>query len=612
MPTMSTEQKRARIAELKAQQEGGGGRSVASVPSNSKLSSARSGSEVKIQITSQPRKVNRDTHAECRIIEVTKSDVEGKRTLMPPTSPNSDFVIAPLTDEHGDYLCKYDSSYKKTDERKPVQLAEYGRTTVSISGAPDGPVDWATHPDLFPGTGKVITLTGAAVYNVFRQGTHLSGYFASAEPTGGDGHAHLDLEMPKLAFECVFNDEDLARRNIALSLDTGGWAQGWKGLPATNETKQLAFTTLSNQRSELLKPDSDFHKGLVASGEEGDEQWKVDVQKVSKGVSDSAPYQSRTGIGLNFDVAAHGPTVVVPIPALGTEFGMADRAPGTDSKAMHGEQDDAFFEGSLGDPGDRPVFGSSFKKGSERASGGPWLSVHIMAFAKAKGATKTVQLVSSANCVVLKMSLTALPEHVGSKCLKTIEKIATAFLPLTDMVVAFNTDRNNIDSNPKANESFDCRFHTIDFHSALLKYGIQLDLEMALSLFDERPVDLDSAEVTGTLTSCPKQFLACGFGLLNENMEARDETGLNQQAEQMKKILAFANRKAKCSIEIRAINPNGFEAHKASLEKLEKMDLVDRVAKVEADWPVYAVLKIDDEPPSTANSAEHEDKKQKK
>ena len=66
-------------------------------------------------------------------------------------------------------------------------------------------------------------------------------------------------------------------------------------------------------------------------------------------------------------------------------------------------------------------------------------------------------------------------------------------------------------------------------------------------------------------------------------------------AKQMEKILAHAGRKPECTYEIRAINPNGFEAHKASLKALEDVDLVDRMAKVGDNWPIYAVLKVDDD-----------------
>ena len=145
-------EKRARLAELKAQQNSDGN-SAASAPSGGNLSSAASRATVTLQIISQPHTIYRATYFDARITEVTDSGVEGKRMLMLPSTPGSDFAITPLTDERGDYLYKFDSSYNKTDERKPVQLAEFGCTTVKISGAPNGPVDWGDTPRPLPGQG---------------------------------------------------------------------------------------------------------------------------------------------------------------------------------------------------------------------------------------------------------------------------------------------------------------------------------------------------------------------------------------------------------------------------------------------------------------------------
>jgi len=71
-----------------------------------------------------------------------------------------------------------------------------------------------------------------------------------------------------------------------------------------------------------------------------------------------------SGIGFNFDMASSGPTVVMPVFALGTisEYG----EPGDVGKVLCDELSDQYFEGSLGDPGERPVFGTSFKAGTER------------------------------------------------------------------------------------------------------------------------------------------------------------------------------------------------------------------------------------------------------
>eukprot|EP00966_Prymnesium_polylepis_P064688 1500716-Prymnesium_polylepis.1 len=62
----------------------------------------------------------------------------------------------------------------------------------------------------------------------------------------------------------------------------------------------------------------------------------------------------------------------MPIYALGTEIGMGDGLPGFDGKAFGGDPSELYFEGSFGDAGKRSVFGTSFKAGTSRASGGPW------------------------------------------------------------------------------------------------------------------------------------------------------------------------------------------------------------------------------------------------
>eukprot|EP00966_Prymnesium_polylepis_P310244 7167966-Prymnesium_polylepis.1 len=157
--------------------------------------------------------------------------------------------MAPMTDEKGGYLYKYED-YKKLDERKPVQLAEFGYTTVKINSAPQGPADWAANPLFFPG--KEITINAEAVSSVYKQGTLLSGTLVSGTEDGASVKRPLDLELPQMGFELVANDATLARRNMALSLDTGGYANSWQFVLATDVTKQFATTTLTNVRDTLL------------------------------------------------------------------------------------------------------------------------------------------------------------------------------------------------------------------------------------------------------------------------------------------------------------------------------------------------------------------------
>ena len=100
-------------------------------------------------------------------------------------------------------------------------------------------------------------------------------------------------------------------------------------------------------------------------------------------------------------------------------------------------------------------------------------------------------------------------------------------------------------------------------------------------------------------------MLACGYVLLNESADARNMGWLDQQAKQMEQIAAVNGRTVKCAVEIRAINPDGFEEHKSSLNDLNQIeDLVDRFEKVGDDWPIYAVLTLQEEKPAS--------KKQKK
>ena len=178
----------------------------------------------------------------------------------------------------------------------------------------------------------------------------------------------------------------------------------------------------------------------------------------------------------------------------------------------------------------------------------------------------------------------------------------TSFLPLTNFVVAFQADRQNITTNVKACESWDCRLPVVELHSALLKHGIQLDVDAALDHFNDKPIDLEAPETAKCFTTSPKPFLASGFTLLNENADARGKGWLEAQAVQMEKIAAATTGvKGKFTIEMRAVNPDGFEEHKKTLSDLAEIDLVDRFEKVCDDWPIYALL-VPTEDAKTCNS----------
>ena len=110
-------------------------------------------------------------------------------------------------------------------------------------------------------------------------------------------------------------------------------------------------------------------------------------------------------------------------------------------------------------PPKNPIIGSCYKKGSERASGGPWLKLSINAYAMAPEGNEFVPLYANFTPFV---SLMQFPMHMGSKFLSNITVFATAFLPCVNTVIAFEADRNNISTNSKADETWDCRISTMD------------------------------------------------------------------------------------------------------------------------------------------------------
>ena len=116
-------------------------------------------------------------------------------------------------------------------------------------------------------------------------------------------------------------------------------------------------------------------------------------------------------------------------------------------------------------------------------------------------------------------------------------------------------------------------------------------MDAALDHFEGKSIDLEAPETAKFFTTSPKPFLASGFTLLNENADARNKGWLESQAAQMEKIAAATSGdKGKFTIEIRAVNPNGFEEHKKTLSDLAEIDLVDRFENVGDDWPIYALL----------------------
>ena len=508
---------------------------------------------------------------------------------MPATAQGPLFSVVPLTDEQGDYQFKYDEKYRKTTERKPLELGEAGVTTIKLLNAPKGPVDWATPPSLFPG--QTITVEGAAAFPIFKHGICIAGKCIN-DGAQSVAQAALDYEIPSLSFETIANDAGLAKRNVLLSLGMGGYSDAWSMVNATDSTKQFAVMGLNNERNAMLSPDGSWMTAMAKVGTEGDAKWSKDVSALTAELQAGAAFQSSEGFGVDFRVASHGPTILMPVYSLGTEQSLSDGLPGeygNAGKVMLEEEPSQlpFFEGAMALPPPNHIFGSCYKKGTERASGGPWLKLPINTYTMAPESKDLITLDS----FTLMPSLMSMPMHLGSKNLATIKAVSTSFLPFTNFAVAFEADRQNIKTNAKAAESWDCRIPIVELHAALRKHGLELDVDAALDHFEGRSIDLEAPETAKCFTTSPKPFLASGFTLLNENADARDKDWLESQAAQMDKIAAATNvGKGKFNIEIRAINPNGFEEHKKTLSDLAETDLVDRFECVGNDWPIYAVL----------------------
>jgi hypothetical protein len=586
--------KLARIEAMKAkkaQNDASRGLSLGSTGADNRSKSTNgslSRARVTAKILGPARPGERCTYVDAKVSSIEGSSLGGKM-LMPATAQGSLFSVLPLTDELGDYPCKYDDKYRKTTERKPLELGEAGITTIKILNGPKGPVDWATPLSLFPG--KTIVIEGAAGFPIFKLGVCIAGKYSDDGQSVAQ-QAAMDYEIPSLSFYTIANDTSLAQRNMMLSVGTGGYNDAWSLVNATDSTKQYAMTALSNERSAMLSPAGSWMTAMAKVGTEGDAHFSKEVLTLTTGLQAGAAFQSSEGLGVDYRVASHGPTIIMPVYSLGTEMSLGDGLPGDDGNAGKVMLDEPvsqlpFFEGVMAQPPQNQVFGSCYKKGTERASGGPWLKLPINTYTMAPASESVIEL----STFTLMPSLMSLPAHLGSKNLETIKTVVTSFLPLTNFAVAFQADRQNITTNIKASESWDCRIPVVELHSALLKHGLELDVDAALDHFKDKPIDLETPETAKCFTTSPKPFLASGFTLLNENADARNKIWLESQAVQMEKIAAATSgAKGKFTIEIRAVNPVGFEEHKKTLSDLAEVDLVNRFENVGGDWPIYALL----------------------
>ena len=548
-------------------------------------------------IMSPPRVVDGVVQFEAHVTKVQDGGGEGKM-LLPTVHGGAAFHPTPLTNEKGDTnLYKWDSNKKeRTDERKPVELGDIAITTVMLDGAPKGPADGFISPALFPGC-KVSVQTMVAC-SKFKQGTCVKAKYAKPEE-GTDlpspfTNSPLDLEMPSLAFSNAHNDPGLARRNMMLSTVMGGWSETWLQLPATDATKQSVKTALGNERDALLGKDGVWASSMASVAGDGDAAWKSEAGALVQTMVSSAPFRTE---GLCFD-ATSGPKIMLPIPGLIREQSLGD-----DSSCGHMfaflESDTPpaadFFEGKIALNGEDRKYKkqlSAFSCFGSKSNASQWMHLPLAANTMAKGATEAVSIEQP---FTLKLPVLDLPVHFGSKHVETIKAVAHTMLPLADKVASFEPNLKNVKENKESNGTWDCRLSTVDLHSALLEHGIQMDVDMACMQFENAPRVQEEQKVVDQFTTQPKNFLACGFVLLNENMDARNTAWLQEHADIMKQMLASLGRPAECEIEMRAVDLRGFESHTAWYEKLEDMGLEDRVGELGDDlatWAVYAVLKI--------------------
>jgi len=153
----------------KAQNDASRGISLGSTGStkganNGSLSRAR----VTATILGPARPGEKCIYLDVKLNSIEDSSATTGKLLMPVTAQGSLFSVLPTTDEQGDYQFKYDDKFRKTTERKPLELGEAGVTTIKLLNAPKGPVDWATPPSLYPG--QTITVEGAAAFPIFKHG----------------------------------------------------------------------------------------------------------------------------------------------------------------------------------------------------------------------------------------------------------------------------------------------------------------------------------------------------------------------------------------------------------------------------------------------------------
>ena len=555
-------------------------------PSVQTFGSGGSRAMVKVKLLGSPTTVAGKTHVDAYVLKVTEEEGDGGFMHLPTAKSKAALLLAPLTDNKGGYLFET-KEFKPTDKRKPVTLADCRVVKLVINDPPKVPgAPWALAKELYPG--NVIELKNAAVHSVFRDSTHLTGtYSPTTDAVLASTEQPLDMEIPFVAFQTVAEDTKLILRNIMISSGTPSLKAGWEELGATNPAKQAIVTAHENERNSLLSSNGQWMTSMEEVAKNGDAIWSKDVKKIIQEMANGAPFCTE-GFGWTPKYDTDGSTILVSVHALGRNQTLTDGMPGEKSNAyaITMEEDGTqpvSFEATLCLPEDKTqfrAFGGSFKKKEPtRANGGPWIETPFKVFAKLKEASGVVDL----GTYTPLLSLAAMPVHLGSKVLSMIGPLCQSLLPMVNMVIGLNPDATKT-------ETMNCWVAAADVHTALVENGIEVDEEMILTMFEDAPILEEDKDVAKTLQTKPKELLACGFVLLNENENARKKEWLDKQKDQMEKILAHGNRKEKVKITMRAINPLGFEQHKESLEKLSEVDLDNRLEHVDVDWPIYAVL----------------------
>lgn len=606
---------RARLDALKAQraavraaaEHGCGGGSGATTTTSSSVASA------KVTLLSPVKIVHNEARATVRV-ESTHHEGGTGAKLVSETNADDDFKLSPVTDGKGlpQTVNKKmsDGSWENTGERKPFEVHEVGVSVLKMSNYPAGPAPGMIHTDLVPGA--TLTIKGCVLHNEWKVGTTLSGTFSDVTVPPAKTKL-LELEAPGESYELLYKCKTTAGRNAVISTETGGFSAAWTRVGRDEPTKTSITAMVTSARKSLL---SNGGAGIASiESTSGDPQWNLDVTSFNKKLTDSYVYSTTAGLGLPFETVLAGPTIIAPLAALTLECQLDDDLPGQFSKAMTVmdteqplEPDDLpFFELGMITPANYTAIVGKPRNPQGRANGGPWLCLFVNAYVQGLGATTDVVSLDT-QPFKLMISLSDMPALVGSNRIDTITNIAKGILPLCDKVISFTPNLKDVAQNPKAAETFDARFESIDFLSGLTEIGISLDVKHTLAAAKGWDLAKEEREIASTLTSAAKHFLACGFVLLNENLDARGEGFLETQRDTVARILDTKERVASVSIEMRALNPWGFEEHKASHKELTAIeDPAERVAKIGSDWLVYAIIVIKDSSPPAPSAPPGDD-----